>query len=179
MGSRVPFSSWHLSDAGVATLRGMELHPALDPIAGLIGTWDGDGTGDYPTIAPFSYHEELTFTDVGKPFLAYQQKTFAPDGRPMHVETGYLRVPTPQTVEFVLALPTGHTELAEGTLDVEGDVVVVRLTGAIVTSSTAKQVDRTVREYRLQGNALTTLFDMQAVGQPLQRHLESHLVRMS
>lgn len=145
-------------------------------MAGLIGTWEGDGFGRYPTIQDFSYREELTFTDIGKPFLHYAQRTWAPDGRPMHVETGYLRVPGDGRAEFVIAQPTGQTELAEGRLRV-GDAVELHLEGRIQNSGSAKQVDATLRTYRLTGDALTTTFDMAAVGQPLIRHLESSLRR--
>lgn len=155
----------------------MELDAALQPVAGLIGTWEGDGAGAYPTIAGFTYREQVVFTDIGKPFLHYQQKTFAPDGRPLHTETGYLRVPSPETVELVLAQPTGQAELAEGSLSVEGQDVVVQLEARVLCTSSAKQVDRTVRQYRLSGDALHTTFAMAAVGQPMTRHLESQLVR--
>ena len=33
----------------------MALHPALTAVTGLIGTWRGEGQGEYPTIEPFSY----------------------------------------------------------------------------------------------------------------------------
>lgn len=145
-------------------------------MAGLIGTWEGDGFGRYPTIQDFSYREELTFTYIGKPFLHYAQRTWAPDGRPMHVETGYLRVPGDGRAEFVIAQPTGQTELAEGRLGV-GEAVELHLEGRIQNSGSAKQVDATVRTYRLTGDALFTTFDMAAVGQPLIRHLESSLRR--
>lgn len=91
----------------------MALHPALTTVTGLIGTWRGEGRGEYPTIEPFSYTEEVTFTDVGKPFLHYVQKTWSPADAPMHTETGYLRVVDGSAVEFILAQPTGQTELAE------------------------------------------------------------------
>ena len=79
----------------------MTLHPGLSAVAGLIGTWRGEGAGEYPTIDSFTYTEEVTFTDVGKPFLHYVQRTWSPAGAPMHTETGYLRLVDGSAVEFV------------------------------------------------------------------------------
>ena len=88
-----------------------DLAPDLTPVASLIGTWKGEGAGSYPTIDDFVYSEEITFADVGKPFLHYVQKTRGPSGAPMHTETGYLRIPGNGTAEFVLTQPTGQAEL--------------------------------------------------------------------
>lgn len=157
----------------------MALHPNLEPLADLVGTWAGPGHGEYPTITAFDYREELTFQDVGKPFLKYQQLTWAADdGRPMHTEVGFLRVVGGDRVEFVLAQPTGQTESAEGTLAVVDGAVVVELAARVINTATAKQVDATVRRYRLSGEVLETSFDMAAVGQPLIRHLTSTLSRV-
>lgn len=126
---------------------------------------------------PFEYTEELTFTDVGKPFLHYQQRTWSPQGDPMHVETGYLRVPGNGTVELVLSQPTGQTELAEGPLTTERDGFSLELRSRVVNSATAKPVDGTIRRLRLAGDELTTEFAMAAVGVPLTHHLASVLRR--
>lgn len=149
----------------------------MQPLANLIGTWEGEGSGKYPTIKGFSYREELTFTDVGKPFLFYNQRTWANGGGLMHVETGYLRAPSPETAEFVIAQPTGQSELAEGSLRVADGVIELELEGRILNAGSAKQVDATVRRYRLDGGTLTTSFDMAAVGQAMARHLDSELTR--
>lgn len=156
----------------------MSLNSSLEPVRGLIGTWRGTGHGEYPTIDSFDYTEEVTFTDVGKPFLVYSQRTWAPDGRPMHIETGYLRV-TGQGIEFILAQPTGQTELAEGGFDVRAEGFSTELRSTVVNAATAKVVDETIRRIELTGDDLKTSFDMAAVGVPMTRHLTAHLTRAS
>src|ERR1700756_1420383 len=92
-----------------------QLYPALTPVAFLLGTWHGEGQGEYPTIKPFRYREEIRFTHNGKAFLIYGQRTEAIDGgQPMHAETGYLRVVGDNRVEFVIAQPIGFAEISLG-----------------------------------------------------------------
>lgn len=155
----------------------MTLHPGLTSVAGLIGTWRGKGDGEYPTISSFQYTEEVTFSDVGKPFLHYEQRTWSPDGSPMHTETGYLRVVGDTRIEFVLAQPTGQTELSEGPFTQTAEGFTSSLTSRVVNSESAKQVDATVRELELAGDGLNTRFAMAAVGVPMTHHLASNLHR--
>lgn len=155
----------------------MDLHPQLKPVAGLIGRWRGPGRGEYPTIESFSYTEELTFTDVGKPFLTYRQRTWSPEGRPMHMETGFVRIPDTGTVEFAIAQPTGQTELAEGPLAETASGFELELRSWIANSATAKHVEKAERRYRLTDNALSVDFAMAAVGRPMTHHLSSTLLR--
>ena len=160
----------------------MDLSENLRPLAPLITVWKGDGAGEYPTIDSFEYSEELTFTDIGKPFLLYLQRTWSPRGAPMHTETGYVRMPAPGAIEMTLAQPTGQTELLEGTWEPTDAGFAIRLKGRILNSSTAKTVEATTREYHYSaagagaaGGALTTTFAMAAVGEPMTHHLASRL----
>ena len=154
-----------------------DLAPDLTPVASLIGTWKGEGAGSYPTIDDFVYSEEITFADVGKPFLHYVQKTRGPSGAPMHTETGYLRIPGNGTAEFVLAQPTGQAELCEGTGHTDGDTVVLEFHSSLLNSASAKQVSSTHRRYEFVGDTVTTTFAMAAVGQTMTHHLRSQLRR--
>lgn len=155
-----------------------KLAPALAPVAALLGTWRGDGAGEYPTIEDFSYTDEIVFTDVGKPFLHYVQRSWSPAGAPMHTETGYLRIPGPGTAEFILAQPMGQTELAEGTLTSGPDTLVLEFEARVANSASAKEVESTRRRYELTAGVLTTTFAMAAVGQPMTHHLRSELRRV-
>jgi len=92
-----------------------DLNPALKPVAFLLGTWRGEGEGQYPTIKPFRYREEIRFTHNGKPFLIYTQRTEAIDtGQPLHGEAGYLRLVGDGRLEFVIAQPIGFAEISLG-----------------------------------------------------------------
>jgi THAP4-like, heme-binding beta-barrel domain len=156
-----------------------DLHPDLEALAPLLGTWAGQGQGKYPTIPSFEYFEEVVFAHVGKPFLAYSQKTQAvADGKPLHAEAGYLRVPQPGHVELVLAHPSGITEIEVGNYSVTGDRIDVELAStAIGLTPTAKEVSALRRSLRIDGDELSYSVRMGAMGQPLQDHLAAVLRR--
>jgi THAP4-like, heme-binding beta-barrel domain len=156
-----------------------DLHPDIALLAPLLGTWTGEGAGEYPTIQPFGYTEEVTFDHVGKPFLTYRQRTAATaGGRPLHAEIGFVRAPAPDRAELVLAHPNGISEIQEGTLAVHGTVIEMDLTATTIgLTGSAKEVTALARSIRIDGDVLTYRLTMAAVGQPLQHHLAATLRR--
>lgn len=156
-----------------------DLHPNLEALAPLLGTWAGHGAGEYPTIQPFEYLEEVVFSHVGKPFLVYAQKTKAvADGVPLHAETGYLRMPEPGRLELVLAHPSGVTEIEVGSYQVRDGVIDIELaTTSVGLIPSAKEVSALERSLRIDGDELSYSVRMGAVGQPLQHHLAAVLRR--
>ena len=153
------------------------LHPAVEPLAFLLGTWRGEGSGHYPTIDSFAYVEEISFAHVGKPWLLYTQRTrHATEDRPLHAETGYWRPIGDRVFEVAMSYPTGHVEVAAGTVD-DGDIVIV--TSELQATPTAKRVDRVERRISVVGDELHYTLAMAAVGLPLTAHLEATLRRAS
>lgn len=156
-----------------------DLCPDLQALAPLLGSWVGRDMGKYPTIQPFEYLEEVVFSHLDRPFLTYTQKTRAiTDGKPLHAETGYLRVPQPGHIELVLAHHSDIAEIEVGTYSVTGDLIEVELvTTTIGLVPTAKQVTALGRFFRIDGDEFAYSVQMGAVGQPLQDHLVAVLHR--
>lgn len=155
------------------------MHPDLGALAVLIGTWAGEGEGRYPTIEPFRYREEVVFSHVGKPFVAYRQATvdLATD-LPAHAESGYLRAVAPGRVELVLAHPTGIVELSGGEVLAQPDGLSLHLmSDAVPRTETAKEVTSVERRITVVGDTLRYQVAMAAVGQPHQHHLAAELNR--
>jgi hypothetical protein len=144
-------------------------------VAFLLGSWRGEGEGQYPSIKPFRYREEIRFTHNGKPFLIYSQRTEAIDtGQPMHVEAGYLRLVGNGRAEFVIAQPIGYAEISLGRVD--GHRVDVECAG-VGRTPTAKPVTSISRSLWIDGDILRYEVKMGMEGVALVRHLTASLRR--
>jgi hypothetical protein len=156
-------------------MSGPQLHPDVARLGFLVGSWIGEGAGVYPTIAPFTYGEEIRVSHIGKPFLAYTQRTWSiEDGRPLHGEAGFWRLAGDTRVELVIAHPNGIVEVEEGELS---GMSITLATTAIAKTGSAKDVGRLTRDVRVHHDELVYDLQMAAVGQPLQPHLTARLTR--
>ena len=156
------------------------LHPVLEPFAFMLGSWRGRGEGSYPTIEDFSYLEEIAFGHVGKPFVAYGQKTRDDGaGLPMHAEHGYFRPLSRDRLEVVMVHPTGILESLVGTVSSSAvtDLILDLRTVSVTGTATAKEVTEVSRRIEVAGDELRYDIAMAAVGQPLTHHLSGTLER--
>lgn len=154
---------------------GVPLHADLEPLSFLLGTWRGEGEGDYPTTSPFSFREELVFDHVGDPFLLYaQQSWLIADDAPLHFERGILRPGDPGRVELMLAHPLGLTEISEGTLD--GAALDLDST-SVERTSTGDPVTALSRRYRVEADVLRYEIEMATETTPMTFHIRAELRR--
>lgn len=150
-----------------------DLHPALGPLAGLLGWWRGPGSGRWGD-ARFEYVEELRFGHGGKPMLAYEQRTWElHSGRPLHSEMGFWRC-SGEEWELVLAHGIGVAEISTGRLE---DDVLTTTSRDLCLAPTAKPVTSLRRRYRLSAGVLRCTLEMATDGGLVRPHLESELSR--
>ena len=153
-----------------------DLNPAIAPVAFLLGTWRGEGEGQYPTLKPFRYREEIRFTQNGKAFLIYGQRTEAIDSaQPMHSESGYLRSVGDGKVEFVIAQPIGYAEISLGRVTGQRVDVECRSVGR---TPTAKAVTSISRSFWLEGHTLRYELKMGMENVTMAQHLTASFRRV-
>lgn len=156
------------------------LHPLCAPVAFLLGTWRGEGKGDYPGLQAFVYREEMRVWHVGKPYLAFEQRTWTADeagtmSRERHGESGYLRCADDGRLELVVAMAPGHAELSAGR--VEGSRISMESIG-VLDAPSASPVSAVKRTWWLDGEVLRYDVEMAALDQPMTWHLSAELRRV-
>ena len=157
------------------------IHPNTARLAWLIGTWAGNGHGEYPTIEPFQFGQEAIFTHDGRPFFHYMSRAWIVDAEGNHVreaaqETGFIRPQPDGTLEVVLTHNLGFVEIWHGQLDPEAPRFEI-VTDAVARTSTATEYTGGKRLYGYVNGDLLYAYDMAAMGKELQPHTHAQLVR--
>jgi len=157
-----------------------DLHTDLMPLAWLLGTWHGNGRGEYPTTEPFSFEQDVAFAHDGRAFLHYFSRTWLTDDDgermgPGPLETGFLRIDAHQQVELVLAQPDGYAEVWYGAAD--GPRLTLS-TDIIARTQTADEYTAGQRMYGLVDGDLMYAYDKAAGGHPMQSNLWGQLARV-
>jgi len=158
-----------------------DLHERLEPLAFLVGEWQGLGVMGYPGVEESRYEQEVSFSHDGRPFLAYISKTWLIDDdgnrvRPSGCETGFWRPGAAERdVEVLLTHPTGIVEISVG------EVVFHKIelvSDVLARTTTAKEVTALKRLYGLVEGDLAYAIDMAAMGKPVQAHLSARLSKI-
>lgn len=157
------------------------IHPNCAPLAWLIGTWTGNGHGEYPGIEGFQFGQEVIFQQDGRPFIHYLSRSWilGPDGehvREAAQETGFLRPQADGTLEVVLAHNLGFVEIWHGQLHPDQPRFEI-VTDAVARTATAKDYAAGKRLYGYVDGDLMYAFDMAAMGHELQPHTHAQLKR--
>ncbi|XP_051133819.1 peroxynitrite isomerase Rv2717c [Andrographis paniculata] len=152
------------------------VHPAVQPLAFLLGTWRGQGEGSFPTISPFRYSEELQFSHSPiKPVIAYSSKTWKlSSGEPMHSESGYWRPKLDGTIEVVVAQSTGLVEVQKGTYNAEQRSVNLK-SDLVGNASKVKEIHRA---FEMVDGELVYVVEMATNLTSLQTHLKAILKKV-
>lgn len=149
----------------------------------LLGRWHGNGIAAFPTIPSFEYREELEFAanDV-QPVLRYEQRTWKKletgEYAPSHWEVGFWRVLSATQIEVLCAQAGGRVEVLGGVIEPTRDGFVLRLDSVSVANDA--RIDRTAREFVLQGNEFRYAMKMSTTAVPeLTLHVHAELKRSS
>ena len=146
---------------------------------GCSAPWQGNGHGDYPTIDPYQFGQELIFAHDGRPFFHYLSRAWIVDEdgekvRDAALETGFLRCRPEGKLELLLAHNTGFVETWYGEAEPAKFELV---TDAVVRTESAKEYVAGKRLYGLVEGDLLYAYDMAAMGQALQPHTWARLQR--
>lgn len=157
------------------------IHPDCARLAWLIGTWVGNGHGQYEGIEPFQFGQELIFQQDGRPFIHYMSRSWIVDADGNHVresaqETGFIRPQPDGTIEFLMTHSTGVVEIWHGEIHGEQPRFEI-VTDAVARTATAKEYAGGKRLYGYVNGDLLYAFDMAAMGKELQPHTHAQLVR--
>ena len=157
------------------------IHPNCAPLAWLIGTWAGNGHGEYETIDDFQFGQEVLFQQDGRPFIHFMSRSWIVDENGDHVreaaqETGFIRPQEDRTLEVVMAHNTGFIEIWHGELHPDQPRFEI-VSDAVARTATAKEYAGGKRLYGYVNGDLLYAFDMAAMGKELQPHTHAQLRR--
>lgn len=162
---------------------GVPIHDELLALLPLVGVWRGTGTGVTASAgAEFAYGQQITFAHDGRPFLAYEARSWLIDPasggvvRQAWRESGFWRRGEGEDdVEVVLASNTGQAMQYAG---VAGDLRWELTSTSLVPAATAKHVDAERRLYAILNDELVYATELAPEGQSLAAHLHARLARV-
>ncbi len=157
------------------------IHPNCARLAWILGTWAGNGHGEYPGIDAFQFGQEILYQQDGRPFIHVMSRSWIIDEHSNHVreaaqETGFIRPQADGTLEVVMAHNLGFVEVWHGEIHPDQPRFEI-VTDAVARTATAKEYTAGKRLYGYVEGDLLYAYDMAAVGHELQPHTHARLTR--
>lgn len=171
------------ADADTVDLRtGASLHDTLLAVLPLVGVWEGSGSGIAPESGDeFRYVQRLRFAHDGRPFLAYDSRSWLVDEagdviRPAMRESGFWRPGAgADDLEAVISLSAGVSLLLSGRVgELRWELDSISVAG----TPTAKAVDGDRRLYALVDDDLAYAQELAPGGTGYAPHLTGRLRRV-
>ena len=157
------------------------IHEKVDVLQRLVGTWEGYGQAEYPTIATTRYREVLTFrSHTDKPILQVEQKTWRLhtdlSESLLHWEFGFIRQIDEDRYDWTNTQNNGRVEVMRGRFLVEGQSMM----GDFSTETFANdpRMIQAVRRLVMDGDQLNYSLSMATTAHSsLHIHLDGQLKR--
>ena len=158
----------------------MESSTIWEILQQLVGTWEGTGKGDFPTIDPFTYREVLEVHGGQEDgLLHYQQRTWRQeDGQEVdsHRETGFIGLSDNQAVEILNAQGSDRVEVLRGDVEVRGNAFLLDLHSVVLAHD--ERMIRSWRRLQVEGEVLSYSMGMATKQVPGgTTHLTARLTR--
>lgn len=156
-----------------------DVHPDLEPLAWLVGRWEGVGALVVPGEPDRNVVSEVELASDGRPFLAYTARSWLleADGRrgePGPAESGFWRKgPEKFDVEVVLTDPDGAVAVLVGRVAFKKVELVSDLVARTTTATTA--VTAVSRLYGGVESDLAYVLERATPDAPLQPYLSARL----
>ena len=162
---------------------GVPVHDDLLDLLPLVGSWRGTGEGvSVVTGAGFRYGQQVRFVHDGRPFLAYESRSWLTDedGRTIRSawrESGFWRPgPDPDSIEAVVASNTGQSLVFAGAAaDRRWELHTTSVIGA---GAARPDVDGERRLYALMDEQLVYVTELAVGGAAYVAHLNAQLGRV-
>lgn len=144
-----------LATASAAATAAGAIHPLVQPLADVLGTWTGQGHGQYSSQG-FDYNETVSLsTRPGKTFIVMENASTTPDGKPMHLELGFLRIvsePEKKVSEDASAKAADSADSAEDVETIKVELIMAQATGQaeILYGTVTRTNSDTKHELRLE-----------------------------
>jgi hypothetical protein len=130
----------------------------------LVGTWEGNGRGQFPGVTSFDYRERLVFTRRDEKTLAYEQRTQKLyDGQTeyleSHWENGFISILENDDLQLVNIQIGGRSEILVGSVESLNALFRIHFVSKMLSND--PRMMSSARMFELEGDTLRYEMEMQ------------------